>query len=407
MAQPVGVLKEYTLPQVVNNKTSTSSRMTIREYKKIGEGAFGTVVEAVLRYADNNNNSSPASTSHDSANGTTNESTNGNNRNHKDNGWLGPFAIKRVPAQTEYKSRELEILRVVHHPNIVSLRFFFDKRSSVDDKIYQNLVMECLPSTLQSEIKFYRQSKYTIPYPHMKAYTFQLARAMLYLHGLGVSHRDIKPSNILVDPSTIQLKICDFGSAKKLEPNQPSVSYICSRYYRAPELIVGCSLYTTKIDIWGLGCVIAEMFLGKPIFQGHSPETQLKEIAKLLGPPPNTFFFKSNPQYRGNMYTTRLFSCTVEERFKQIFSNSPPDAIDLLMKILVYDPEQRASPRKVLVQPFFNELRGRRKGDGSSGYEEFKVYPRGASEPIVLDLFNFSDFELELLGPYKSELGFV
>ncbi|KAG5419790.1 MCK1 [Candida metapsilosis] len=407
MAQPVGVLKEYTLPQVVNNKTSTSSRMTIREYKKIGEGAFGTVVEAVLRYADNNNNSSPASTSHDSANGTTNESTNGNNRNHKDNGWLGPFAIKRVPAQTEYKSRELEILRVVHHPNIVSLRFFFDKRSSVDDKIYQNLVMECLPSTLQSEIKFYRQSKYTIPYPHMKAYTFQLARAMLYLHGLGVSHRDIKPSNILVDPSTIQLKICDFGSAKKLEPNQPSVSYICSRYYRAPELIVGCSLYTTKIDIWGLGCVIAEMFLGKPIFQGHSPETQLKEIAKLLGPPPNTFFFKSNPQYRGNMYTTRLFSCTVEERFKQIFSNSPPDAIDLLMKILVYDPEQRASPRKVLVQPFFNELRGRRKADGNGGYEEFKVYPRGASEPIVLDLFNFSDFELELLGPYKSELGFV
>lgn len=401
MAQPVGVLKEYTLPQVVNNKTSTSSRMTIREYKRIGEGAFGTVVEAVLRYADNNPSSSsssplppPPPPSESAVNGSFQESK--SNGSHKD-GWLGPFAIKRVPAQTEYKSRELEILRVVHHPNIVSLRFFFDKKSSADDKVYQNLVMECLPSTLQSEIKFYRQSKYTIPYPHMKAYTFQLARAMLYLHGLGVSHRDIKPSNILVDPNTIQLKICDFGSAKKLEPNQPSVSYICSRYYRAPELIVGCSLYTTKIDIWGLGCVIAEMFLGKPIFQGTSPETQLKEIAKLLGPPPNTFFFKSNPQYRGNMYTTRLFSCTVEERFRQIFSNSPPDAIDLLMKILVYDPEQRASPRKVLVQPFFNELKN----------QDFKVYPRGASEPIILDLFNFSDFELELLGPYKNELGLV
>lgn len=398
MAHPVGVLKEYTLPQVVNNKTSTSSKMTIREYKKIGEGAFGTVVEAVLRYADNNSSSSssfsPPPPSESAVNGSFKESK--SNGSHKD-GWLGPFAIKRVPAQTEYKSRELEILRVVHHPNIVSLRFFFDKKSSADDKVYQNLVMECLPSTLQSEIKFYRQSKYTIPYPHMKAYTFQLARAMLYLHGLGVSHRDIKPSNILVDPNTIQLKICDFGSAKKLEPNQPSVSYICSRYYRAPELIVGCSLYTTKIDIWGLGCVIAEMFLGKPIFQGTSPETQLKEIAKLLGPPPNTFFFKSNPQYRGNMYTTRLFSCTVEERFRQIFSNSPPDAIDLLMKILVYDPEQRASPRKVLVQPFFNELKN----------QDFKVYPRGASEPIILDLFNFSDFELELLGPYKNELGLV
>ncbi|RCK57952.1 Protein kinase MCK1 [Candida viswanathii] len=350
--------------------------MTVREYKRIGEGAFGTVVEAMLKYNDSNKDAS--------------DKPNGNSSNQE---WLGPFAIKRVPAQTEYKSRELEILRFVNHPNIVSLRFFFDKTSSTDNKVYQNLVMECLPSNLQSEIKYYRQSKYTIPYPHMKAYTFQLARAMLYLHGYGISHRDIKPSNILVDPNTVKLKICDFGSAKKLEPNQPSVSYICSRYYRAPELIVGCSLYTTKIDIWGLGCVIAEMFLGKPIFQGQSPESQLKEIAKLLGPPPNTFFFKSNPQYRGNMYTTKLFNCTIEERFKQIFSNSPADAIDLLMKILVYDPDTRASPRRVLIHPFFHELKS----------DDFKVYPRGSTVPIELNLFNFSDFELDLLGSLKDE----
>ncbi|ODV81888.1 serine/threonine/tyrosine protein kinase [Suhomyces tanzawaensis NRRL Y-17324] len=366
-----GPVNEYTLNQVINNQTSASSRMTVKEYKRIGEGAFGTVVEAVLKYADGSEDSK-----------TSQE-------------WIGPFAIKRVPAQTEYKSRELEILRVVNHPNIVSLRFFFDKAGSLNDKtVYQNLVMECLPSNLQSEIKYYRQSKYTIPYPHMKAYTFQLARAMLYLHGFGISHRDIKPSNILVDPATVQLKICDFGSAKKLEPNQPSVSYICSRYYRAPELIVGCSLYTTKIDIWGLGCVIAEMFLGKPIFQGQSPELQLKEISKLLGPPPNTFFFNSNPNYRGNMYTNKLFSCTVEERFKQIFSNSPPDAIDLLSKILVYDPESRASARKVLVHSFFHELKRK----------DFQVFPRGSSEPIVLNLFNFSEYELELLGPLRDEL---
>lgn len=358
---------EYILNEVVNNETSESKRMYVNEYKKIGEGAFGTVVEAVLAYVDANNNPEP-------------------NR-------MGPFAIKRVLAQTEYKCRELEILRTVIHPNIVSLKFFFDKRSLLDGQMYQNLVMECLPSNLQNEIKYYRQSKYTIPYPHMKAYTFQLTRAMLYLHGFNISHRDIKPSNILVDPSTVQLKICDFGSAKQLEANQPSVSYICSRYYRAPELIVGCTVYTTKIDVWGLGCVIAEMFLGKPIFQGQSSELQLKEISKLLGPPPKTFFFKSNPQYRGNMFSTKLFGCTIKERFEQIFSNSPPDVIDLLLKILVYDPDFRASPRSVLVHPFFDELKS----------ENFQVYPRGAKEPIKLDLFSFSKFELELLGPYKEE----
>lgn len=357
--------EEYTLDQVVCNADLSSRRMVVKEYNKIGEGAFGTVVEAVLRYDD----------------GSSDEV-------------LGPFAIKRVPAQTEYKSRELEILRVVNHPNIVSLRFFFDKKSPDDGKVYQNLVMECLPLNLQNEIKYYRQLKYTIPYPHMKAYTFQLARAMLYLHGFEISHRDIKPSNILVDPSTVTLKVCDFGSAKKLEPNQLSVSYICSRYYRAPELIVGCPIYTTKIDIWGLGCVIAEMFLGKPIFQGQSSELQLKEVLKLLGPPPKTFFFKSNPQYRGNMFTSKLFSCTVEERFQQIFSNSPPDAIDLLLKILVYDPEFRASPRSVLVHPFFHELKR----------DDFQVFPRGSSEPITLNLFNFSKYEIELLGPLKDEL---
>ncbi|CUM54060.1 unnamed protein product [Debaryomyces tyrocola] len=362
---------EYVLDQVVENITLHSDRMVVREYKKIGEGAFGTVVEAVLR-----------------------KEYKKDSEQDREEPWLGPFAIKRVPAQTEYKSRELEILRVVNHPNIVSLRFFFDKKSSSDGKIYQNLVMECLPSNLQSEIKYYRHSKYTIPYPHMKTYTFQLARAMLYLHGFGISHRDIKPSNILVDPATVTLKICDFGSAKKLEPNQPSVSYICSRYYRAPELIIGCSIYTTKIDVWGLGCVIAEMFLGKPIFQGESPQSQLKEISKLLGPPSKTFFFNNNPKYRGNMYTNKLFSCTVEERFKQIFSNSPPDAIDLLMKILVYEPEKRASPRRVLCHPFFYELKN----------DDFQVYPRGSSEPIRLNLFNFSNYELELLGPLKDEL---
>lgn len=346
---------------VVNNLTNEDTRMRIREHRKIGEGAFGTVVEALLQRAD----PSELSTQ-----------------------WLGPFAIKRVPAQTEYKSRELEILRLVNHPNIVSLRYFFDKADPRDGVVYQNLVMECLPSNLQSEIKYYRQSKYTIPYPHMKAYTFQLARAMLYLHGFGVSHRDIKPPNILVDPSTVTLKICDFGSAKKLEPNQPSVSYICLRHYRAPELIVGCSTYTTKIDIWGLGCVISEMFLGKPIFQGQLPELQLKEISKLLGPPPKTFFFKSNPNYHGNMYSTKLFSSSIPDRFKQIFANSPPDAIDLLQRILVYDPDQRVTPRRILAHPFFDELR----------LLDFKVYPRGSQAPILLNLFDFSSAEKELLG---------
>ncbi|WPK27622.1 hypothetical protein PUMCH_005018 [Australozyma saopauloensis] len=368
MTDPGFQPQEYVVNDVFDTRVSKSRRMYVKEYKKIGEGAFGTVVEAMVAEVDENGQ-------------------------QKENPF-GPFAIKRVLAQTEYKCRELEILRLVIHPNIVRLRYFFDRKSRTDGKIYQNLTMECLPSNLQNEIKYYRGSRYTIPYPHMKAYTFQLARAMMYLHGFSISHRDIKPSNILVDPSKVKLKICDFGSAKQLEPNAPSVSYICSRYYRAPELIVGCTVYTTKIDIWGLGCVIAEMFLGKPIFQGLTSELQLKEISKLLGPPPNTFFFKSNPQYHGNMFSTKLFTCSVQERFKLIFCNSPDDVIDLLLKVLVYDPEFRATAASVLVHPFFDELKE----------SNFHVYPRGSSEPLRMDLYDFSEVELNFMGDLKQKL---
>lgn len=110
-------------------------------------------------------------------------------------------------------------------------------------------------------------------------------RGLAYIHAIGICHRDIKPQNLLVDPSTHILKICDFGSAKKLIKGEPNVSYICSRYYRAPELIFGCTDYNNIIDMWSVGCVIAELLLGQPIFPGESGVDQLVEIIKVLGTP--------------------------------------------------------------------------------------------------------------------------
>ena len=110
-------------------------------------------------------------------------------------------------------------------------------------------------------------------------------RALLYLQGVGICHRDIKPQNILVDTQTLDLKVCDFGSAKKLIKGEPNVAYICSRYYRAPELIFGADQYTVSIDVWSMACVIAEMVLGEPLFPGESAVDQLVEIIKVLGTP--------------------------------------------------------------------------------------------------------------------------
>jgi serine/threonine protein kinase len=101
--------------------------------------------------------------------------------------------------------------------------------------------------------------------------------------------RDIKPHNLLVDPVRHVLKLCDFGSAKAFVPGEPNVAYICSRFYRAPELVFGATDYTTAIDVWSEGCVFAELLIGSPIFPGSSGVDQLVEIIKVNFPISFTF----------------------------------------------------------------------------------------------------------------------
>ena len=130
--------------------------------------------------------------------------------------------------------------------------------------------MEYIPENMYRIIRYYRKISTPFPKILLKIYSYQLLRALAYIHGKGICHRDIKPQNVLVNPKTHMVKMCDFGSAKKLMKGQGNVAYICSRYYRAPELIFGATEYTNAIDVWSTGCVIAEMIIGKPIFPGSS-----------------------------------------------------------------------------------------------------------------------------------------
>ena len=152
-----------------------------------------------------------------------------------------------------------------------------------------------------------------MPVLEVKLYIYQLFRSLAYIHSQGICHRDIKPQNLLLDPASGVLKLCDFGSAKILVENEPNVSYICSRYYRAPELIFGATNYTTKIgvfqspfppltlltplDVWSTGCVMAELMLGQPLFPGESGIDQLVEIIKILGTPTRDQIRTMNPNY--------------------------------------------------------------------------------------------------------------
>ena len=156
-------------------------------------------------------------------------------------------------------------MRLVSHPNVVDLRAFFysngDKvghpssylgdllrsSNSQKDEVYLNLVLEYVPETVYRASRHYAKLKQPMPMLQIKLYMYQLLRSLAYIHSVGICHRDIKPQNLLLNPATGVLKLCDFGSAKILVGGEPNVSYICSRYYRAPELIFGATNYTTNI----------------------------------------------------------------------------------------------------------------------------------------------------------------
>lgn len=135
---------------------------------------------------------------------------------------------------------------------------------------------------------------------------------------------------------------------------EPNVAYICSRYYRAPELIFGATNYTSMVDVWSLGCVLAEMFLGEPLFPGENAGDQLVEIIKVLGTPTRDQILAMNPAHT---LESRLSQVKAHPWNKVFRARTPPEAVDLVSRFLVYVPEKRLRPIEALAHPFFAELR--------------------------------------------------
>lgn len=261
-------------------------------------------------------------------------------------------AIKRVLQDKRFKNRELQIMRIVRHPNIVELKAYYYSNGERKDEVFLNLVLEFVPETVYRASRYFSKMKTTMPILEVKLYIYQLFRSLAYIHSQGICHRDIKPQNLLLDPSTGVLKLCDFGSAKILVENEPNVSYICSRYYRAPELIFGATNYTPKIDVWSTGCVMAELMLGQPLFPGESGIDQLVEIIKVLGTPTREQIRTMNPNYMEHK-----FPQIKPHPFSKVFRKASPEAIDLISKLLEYTPTQRLSAVEAMCHPFFDELR--------------------------------------------------
>eukprot|EP00927_Polykrikos_kofoidii_P079831 TRINITY_DN76669_c0_g1_i1.p1 TRINITY_DN76669_c0_g1~~TRINITY_DN76669_c0_g1_i1.p1 ORF type:complete len:356 (-),score=52.57 TRINITY_DN76669_c0_g1_i1:80-1147(-) len=258
-------------------------------------------------------------------------------------------------ARIQEKDREVQILKELDgHPNIVGFRGAFLSTDGTGQETRLNLVLEFLADTLHRVIKHYNsQQKVMEPYL-ASLFLYQLLRGLAFMHGKGIVHCDVKPQNLLLDGRNQALKLCDFGTAKRMDLREPQRPYMCSRFYRAPELILGSSEYTAAVDLWSAGCVFAETLLGQPLFTGKDGIHQLVEIIKVLGTPTKQELRAMNPTYPAYEFTPAVSPHPWEKVFR---GWAPPTANDLAGKLMCFDPTQRLPSLHALMHRFFDKLR--------------------------------------------------
>ncbi|XP_072855677.2 mitogen-activated protein kinase 15 isoform X1 [Pogona vitticeps] len=253
----------------------------------------------------------------------------------------------RTDAQRTF--REIMFLQEFgEHPNIIRLLNVI--RAQNDKDIY--LVFESMETDLHAVIK-----KGNLLKDIHKCYIlYQLLKATKFIHSGNVIHRDQKPSNILLD-SDCFVKLCDFGLARSLcqistdEGNPTLTEYVATRWYRAPEILLASHSYTKGVDMWSIGCILGEMLLGKPLFPGTSTVNQIEQILRVVPPssPEDVAAFHSD--YRASIINR--MSCRQQMTFEDLLpSSTPPQALDLLKQLLVFNPEKRLTAEEALEHPY-------------------------------------------------------
>lgn len=268
-------------------------------------------------------------------------------------------AIKKINDIFEHVSdatrilREIKLLRLLRHPDIVEIKHILLPPSRREFKdIY--VVFELMESDLHQVIK----ANDDLTPEHYQFFLYQLLRGLKYIHTANVFHRDLKPKNILAN-ADCKLKICDFGLARVAFNDTPTAifwtDYVATRWYRAPELCGSFfSKYTPAIDIWSIGCIFAELLTGKPLFPGKNVVHQLDLITELLGTPSAEAIARVRNEkarrYLGSMRKKRPIP------FSQKFPNADPLALRLLERMLAFEPKDRPSAEEALADPYFKGL---------------------------------------------------
>ncbi|KAK8582754.1 hypothetical protein V6N13_069523 [Hibiscus sabdariffa] len=251
--------------------------------------------------------------------------------------------VKMDPGSVCFMAREIIILRRLDHPNVMKIEGLITSRSSGSLYLIFEYMEHDLAGLLAAPgVKFTEAQ--------IKCYMQQLLRGLDHCHSHGVLHRDIKGSNLLIDCNG-NLKIGDFGLATFFHPDQkqPLTSRVVTLWYRPPELLLGSTNYGVAVDLWSSGCILAELFTGKPIMAGRTEVEQLHKIFKLCGSPSEDYWKRSKLPHATIFKPQHPYKRCVPETFKDF----PVSALTLLEVLLAIEPECRGTASSALQSEFF------------------------------------------------------
>ncbi|XP_033261270.1 mitogen-activated protein kinase 12 isoform X5 [Orcinus orca] len=357
MSSPPPARKGFYRQEVT--KTAWEVRAVYQDLQPVGSGAYGAVCSAV-----------------DSRTGAK-------------------VAIKKLyrPFQSELFAkrayRELRLLKHMRHENVIGLLDVFTPNETLDDFTDFYLVMPFMGTDLGKLMEHEKLSEDRIQF-----LVYQMLKGLKvgawgaagvggaprrsceltaadpsvspqYIHAAGIIHRDLKPGNLAVNEDC-ELKILDFGLARQADSEM--TGYVVTRWYRAPEVILNWMHYTQTVDIWSVGCIMAEMITGETLFKGSDHLDQLKEIMKVTGTPPAEFVQRLQSAEAQN-YMNGLPELEKKD-FAAILTNASPLAVNLLEKMLVLDAERRVTAAKALTHPYFESLHDTEDEPKAQKYDE-------------------------------------
>lgn len=287
--------------------------------KKVGHGAYGVVVSAL---------------------------------DHRSN---TKVAIKKITnafedlVDAKRILREIKLLAFFNHENIVSL---LDIQRPPSPTGYNDIYI--VTDLMETDLHRVIYSRQELSDEHIQYFMYQLLRGVLFMHSANVIHRDLKPSNLLLNKNC-DLKICDLGLARGFDKESENLTeYVVTRWYRAPEVILSSSEYTKQIDVWSAGCILAELLGRSALFPGEDYLDQVQRVIGVLGSPSaEDMHFIGNQSAR--RYITKLPK-REKMQWNQLYPKANPIALDLLDKMIVFNPEQRWTVAQCLEHPYFKEM---------------------------------------------------